>query len=70
MIEERPYFETAPVAELCQCVSVGLTEAEQSRLDCAASQERQADLMKVFLESGRERHYDPECACCDMGVQN
>lgn len=68
--EERLYFETAPVPELCDCVSIALTDAEQGRLSRAISKERRDSLMKCFFESGRERSYDADCTGCDAGIRH
>ncbi|MBS8230529.1 hypothetical protein DYI41_06265 [Marinobacter salarius] len=68
--EGRLYFETAPVSELCGCVSVALTDVEQGRLSRAITTERKDALMKHFIESGRDRSYDADCPRCDTGIKH
>lgn len=70
MSKQNLYFETAPVSELCGCVSIALTESEHGRLERAVSKERKDSLMQCFFESGRDRSYDADCPSCDTGIKH
>lgn len=70
MNEDRLYFETASVTELCGCVSTALTDSEQGRLSRAITKERKDALMERFLESSRDRSYDADCHYCDAGIKH
>lgn len=70
MNEDRLYFEVAPVADLCDCVSIALTDTDQGRLSRAISKERRDRLKKRFFESGRDRSYDADCLRCDTGIKH
>jgi hypothetical protein len=60
---ERMHFETAPINELCDCVSVELDKRQSALLDRCPKWRKK--IVNGALSSGNQRHYEADCKKCD-----
>jgi hypothetical protein len=60
---ELMYFETAPINELCDCVSVELDTRQSALLK--RYPEQQKKIVNGALGSGNQRYHESDCKKCD-----